>query len=364
MKVMRWLLVTAMALLLVGCEPAEYRLEVRSPRRVAESIALVVPPVNAELVEPLLETVLGNGWRVRRATGSDGVHLSFRRHRQPVKEQGLELTRTVTGPLRLRYEYRLTMANPLGRLGDNAFLKAALANQQLALAVRVVMPGGVVTEGDSSPGSVAADGAGVWTYQLQDLAAKPALTLVAISRPWRFGLLLLWALVALLLLYLVGPELLPTPEKRRAAADRRAAKAAAKAERDAKRATKAKPAKEPRAARPPREPKARRGRKGEPEPLPLPPEPPEVEAAATELGAAPEPAPTLVAGPVPPPVAEQAEAVEPVPEPVPEPVAAPARPPVADDAAASNQGRRLLWRRRRSLIRQRRKRRGRVRRRP
>jgi len=344
MKVLRWLVVAGTSLLLTGCEPAEYRLELQSLRRVDETIVAIVPEANADLVEPILTSVLGDDWRVRKAKGSDGVHLTFRRHRQPAKDTGLEVTRTIVGPLRLRYEYQLRLSNPFARIGENAFLKSALENQEIALAVRVILPGGVLQEGDSQPGSIADDGAGVWAFQVKDVAARPDQTLVAMSRSWRFGLLILWGLAGLLLLYLVGPELLPTAEKRRAAAEKRAAKQAAKSEREAKRAAKkqARPKKEPK-------PRKRRGKQPEPE-SEAPPEP------VVESPVVPAPAETDVAATT----ATAPEPVEPVtPAPAPELVAEPV---IDSEAPASipvpDQGLMLRWRRRRSLIRQRRKRRG------
>lgn len=223
-----WLL---LPLLLGGCEPASLTIDVRSPRRVEQEINAVVAPGRDRLLIALVESALGGGWRVRRRAGGEQVLVTFTRRVSPAESAGLKVERQITGPLRLRLDYRCELANPFLKLAADDMLRRVAASQAVDLVVGIRMPGRILTDDGTNAGSLSSDGA-TWTLKLSDLAGQPErLTALRVhSRAWRLWLLALLAVVGLTALWVIWPALAPPPEVRARRVEKSAARRRRRAE--------------------------------------------------------------------------------------------------------------------------------------
>lgn len=301
------------ALLFVGCEPAEVTIDVRSPRRVDESVSVVVPKEDDKLALALLQRSLPGDWRTERERTADGsVRLTLRRTVNPEISPEAQLDRTVIGPLRLRYEYHFRAVPTFPNLPPGHPARAALGD--VDVTVRLRLPGRVLQD-STAAGSVTADGA-TWVLKTKALIDKPPV-FEATSRCWRWGWLVFWLVLLALALWVLMPWWAPPAEVAKSREERKAERAARAAARAA--------AKQQRAAE--RAQRGRRGRKPAAQPAPAEPQAAEPETVAAE----PEPVPAPEEEPTAEPEPAEAEAEEPSAEP--EPAPAPEEEPTEEEPA-------------------------------
>lgn len=209
----RWWLGLTVATALTGCDPAEVAIDVRSPKRVDQTVTATVPADDEALLVAMVERLQPGAWRLRRRADGDYVRLTLSRRIDPRNNPELTVAEEVTGPLRLRVKHTFSLDLDLD-LPDDHPLLTGLAD--LAATVRVNLGGAV---GDSNADSTA-PGAAVWTVRLGEAVAGKRLE--ATSFTWRWFLIGSVLIILGLLAWVAAPALIPPEEVRRERAAARA----------------------------------------------------------------------------------------------------------------------------------------------
>lgn len=220
----RWWLGLTAAITLTGCDPAEVAVDVRSPKRIDQTVTATVPAEDETLFVAMVERLQPGAWRLRRRAEGDYVRLTLSRRIDPRNNPELTVAEEVAGPLRLKVKHTFALDLDLD-LPDDHPLLTGLAD--LTATVRVNLGGAVSdTNADST-----APGAAVWTVKLGEAVAGKRLEATAFT--WRWFLIGSVLVVLGLLVWVAAPALIPPEEVRReraaARAARREQKAAARA---------------------------------------------------------------------------------------------------------------------------------------